>query len=239
MTFDPNNPPKPLTLDAASGKVHGGGVAWGYANPFPVPNGTPGGGASKMRGVVMHTEVGYDHTVVEEFEDPHFQASAFFSVRVDGHIEQYGPIGKNWMAWAQVDGNPRWYSIEHEDKANPLNPLTDAQLTSSALLVEFLSRFAGFPLQVTNSPTGTGYGTHFMGGAAWGGHTCPDVSASHPVRSLQRAEIIRRAKIIRNGGPLGTVQAVKGGEWTRLHGTNAEIKLPDFMHANVRVRKAD
>ncbi len=110
-------------------------------------------------------------------------------------MRQFGPIGKGWIAWAQMAGNAAWYSIEHADDGNPGNPLTDAQLTASAQLVEVLSRFAGFPLQVTDSVSGTGYGTHVMGGAAWGGHTCPGPGP----RAGQRQEIITRAKAIRAG----------------------------------------
>jgi nucleoside phosphorylase len=63
--------------------------------------------------------------------------------------------------------------------------------------VELLSRFAGFPLQVTDIVTGTGYGVHSMGGKAWGDHTCPDLPPNH-VRSHQRPAIIALAKQIRN-----------------------------------------
>lgn len=72
---------------------------------------------------------------------------------------------------------------------------TDAQLTASAQLVEVLSRFAGFPLQVTDSVEVKGYGTHVMGGDAWGGHTCPGPGP----RAGQRYEIISRAEAIRAG----------------------------------------
>ena len=94
-------------------------------------------------------------------------------------------------------GNLAWYSIEHADNRDPNNPLTDAQIAASAQLVELLSRFAGFPLQVTDSVTGKGYGVHSMGGKAWGDHTCPDLPPRH-VRSHQRPAIIALAKQIRN-----------------------------------------
>lgn len=194
-----NTVPARLRL-GSGGKILGqvtGGI--GYATPFPVPNGTVGGGSDNMLGVIMHTEVGYDHNVVAEFENPQSQASAFFSIRDDGHITQYGPIGYNWMAWAQVAGNPMYYSIEHEDQGNPKTPLNAAQIASSAQLVELLSAFAGFPLILANSPGEKGFGTHFMGGAAWGGHSCPDVPPK-PVRSLQRQDILNLAHDIRVQG---------------------------------------
>lgn len=175
------------------GRVRGN-ASISYNNPFPTHNGSWGSGA--IQGVVMHTEVGWDHAVVDEFNNLVSQASAHFSVRSDGHIHQYGPIGKGWIAWAQRAGNDTWYSIEHEDKGNPDIPLTDAQIQASAQLLECLSAYAGFPLREANSPSERGYGVHYMGGIAWGGHTCPDLPPK-AVRSHQRPAIIALAKTIR------------------------------------------
>jgi hypothetical protein len=167
-----------------------------YNSPFPCRNGSFGSGA--MNGVVMHTMVGNLPGTIATFNNPAVQASATFGIDQAGHIHQFGPVGLGWYAWAQVAGNREWYSIEHADDGNPVNPLTDAQLTASAQILECLSAFAGFPLQATDSINGKGYGVHFMGGGAWGGHTCPDVPG-HTVRSSQRGEIIKRAKAIREG----------------------------------------
>jgi hypothetical protein len=104
-----------------------------------------------------------------------------------------------WKAFAQVAGNSNYYSIEHADKANPDNPLTDAQLTASAQVVEALAVHGRFPLQEANHVGEEGYGVHFMGGQGWGGHTCLDLPPRR-VRSQQRAEILRRALAIRHGG---------------------------------------
>lgn len=175
-----------------------GPVSISYNDPFPTRNGRSGSGA--MMGVVMHTMVGDLPGTIELFNDPapggdpKKAVSAHFGIAQDGSVHQFGPIGKGWVAWAEVAGNDYWYSIEHADHGNPENPLTDAQLTASAQLVEVLSRFAGFPLQVSDSVEVKGYGTHAMGGPAWGGHPCPD-----PVRAGQRHEILKRAKAIRSG----------------------------------------
>jgi hypothetical protein len=147
----------------------------------------------------MHTMVGTLSSANAVFNDPHYQASAHFGIAEDGSCWQWGPIGKGWIAWHCASGNGAWYGVEHADNGNPNNPLTDAQLTASAQIVECLSAFAGFPLQEANSPSERGYGVHYMGGAAFGGHTCPDLPPNH-VRSAQRPEIIRRARAIR-GGP--------------------------------------
>jgi N-acetylmuramoyl-L-alanine amidase len=177
----------------ADGRVTGP-VQITYNDPFPTSNGSWGSGA--MMGVVMHTMVGnLQPTTVDLFNSSAAEVSAHFGIAQDGLVWQFGPIGKGWIAWAEMAGNHAWYSIEHADDGNTENPLTDAQLTASAQLVEVLSRFAGFPLQVTDSVQVKGYGTHVMGGAAWGGHTCPGPGP----RAGQRYQIISRAKAIRAG----------------------------------------
>jgi hypothetical protein len=170
-----------------------GPIAISYNNPFPTVNGSWGSGA--INGVVMHTMVGNLPGTIATFNNPANQVSTHFGIAQDGSVHQFGPIGKGWIAWAEVAGNDTWYSIEHADDGNTENPLTNAQLTASAQLVEVLSRFAGFGLRVTNSVDGTGYGTHVMGGAAWGGHTCPGPGP----RAGQRQEIIDMAKQVRTG----------------------------------------
>src|SRR5580700_8074273 len=164
-----------------------------YNTPFPCVNGRYGSGS--MQGVVMHTMVGDLPFAVARFNDPTAQVSAHFGIDQSGNIHQFGPIGKGWIAWAEMAGNEAWYSIEHADDGNPANPLTPAQITASAQIVECLSAFAGFPLQVSNSTSVKGYGWHGMGGEAWGGHfSCPG-----DVRKAQRGKIIALAAAIRAG----------------------------------------
>lgn len=168
-----------------------------YNHPFPCVNGTPGGGASRVRGVVMHTMVCNLDVCIRLFNDPNVQASAFFGVAQDGLVHQFGPLLKNWKAWAQSDGNAEWYSIEFADDKDPNNPLTERQLESGAQLVELLSRIGHFPLEITNDPNGTGFGVHNMGGQRWGGHTCPDMPPRR-VRSSQRGAILELAHRVRS-----------------------------------------
>jgi energy-converting hydrogenase Eha subunit A len=183
--------PGKLTVNTASGHVTGP-AALSYNDPFPTRNGSYGSGA--MMGVVMHTMVGDLPGTASWFNNPQSQASAHFGIAQSGEIWQFGPVGKGWIAWAQAEGNEAWYSVEHADDGNPANPLTSEQVTASAQLLECLSAFAGFPLQVSNSVTEKGYGWHGMGGAAWGGHpNCPG-----NVRKAQRTEIVALAAQIRS-----------------------------------------
>jgi hypothetical protein len=208
-----------LTVDAASGHVTGP-ASITYNEPFPCVNGSWGSGA--IQGVVMHTMVGNLPGTITVFNEPAFQASAHFGIDQQGNIHQFGPIGKGWIAWAEEAGNAAWYSIEHADDGDPANPLTGAQITASAQLLEVLSRFAGFPLQVTDSTTGTGYGTHVMGGAAWGGHTCPGPGP----RAGQRAQIVALAQAIRSGTIAPSVR-----EWTTA-GMSSLASLASQQHTD-------
>ena len=224
--------PGRLKVDKGSGHVLGA-TTISYNEPFPCVNGSWGSGA--MQGVVMHTMVGNLPGTIDVFNTPSYQASAHFGIDQQGHIHQFGPIGKGWIAWAQVAGNLTWYSIEHADNGDPNNPLTSAQIVSSAQLVEMLSTFAGFPLQVTDRVAGRGYGVHSMGGIAWGGHSCPDVSATHHVRSLQRQAIVDLAKEIRTGMVPTTTLNCPVGEWTPIPETHKAVQ-PETHAVVLKVR---
>jgi peptidoglycan hydrolase-like protein with peptidoglycan-binding domain len=152
-------------------------------------------------GLVMHTMVGNLPGTISVFNDPNFQASAHFGVSQSGLIHQFGSV-RDWKAWAEVAGNPDWYSAEFADGGDPNVPLTQDQINSGAQLLEALSRpdVGNFALQVSNDTGTEGLGVHFMGGAAWGGHTCPDLPPNR-VRSSQRPAIVALAKQIRAGAP--------------------------------------
>ena len=195
--------PGPGKLTAGpDGKIRGP-ASITYNSPFPCVNGDPGGMSVPhgIQGLVMHTMVGNLPGTVAVFNDPSRQASAHFGVDQAGNIRQFGSV-RGWKAWAQEAGNPHWYSCEFADDGNPDNPLTPAQITAGAQLLECLSApsVGNFPLQVTDSTSGEGLGVHFMGGAAWGGHTCPDLPPQH-VRSAQRPQIVALAMAIRSGAP--------------------------------------
>lgn len=185
-------PPR-LHIDS-SGRLRGQPGKITYNSPWPTVDGRPGGFGTAFGGVI-HTEVGFEHTVIHEFNDPASQASAFFSIGLGGHIHQYGPLGKDWEAWTQVGGNHNWRGVEHEDQGKPQTPFSDAQLWSSAQVFEAMSAFDGWPLKAVDNvldASARGVAFHSDGGAAWGGHDCPGT-----VRRGQRDELIRRALLIR------------------------------------------
>lgn len=212
--------PGRLHVDTATGHVTGPARIT-YNTPWPAPNGGWGGGT--INGVVMHTEAGNNPGTVAWFDNVAAQASADFCLAQDGTIVQMGPVGKGWVAWAEASGNRSWYSFEHADNGNPANPLTPAQITASAQLLECLSAFAGFPLQVSGSPSVKGYGWHGMGGQAWGGHVnCPG-----DVRKAQRGQVVALAMAIRQGAPAPVPPGVI--RWT-TEGTGTLAQLAAGQH---------
>lgn len=153
-----------------------------------------GKGFGDGRGVVLHTEAGFEAGTRATFLNPVAQVSAFFSVGQDGAITQYVPVGRGMAAWSQGAGNLLWRGVECEDRTDPATPLTAAQLAAVAQILEACSAFDGFPLVITDDPlNGRGLITHGDGGAAWGNHPgCPG-----PVRRAQRPAILALARAIR------------------------------------------
>ncbi len=125
-------------------------------------------------------------------------------VAKDGRGEQYAELtGKSW---AQGAGNPLYWAFETE--GYPTEPLTDAQIETLARWHNTL----GAADALAEAPGQRGIGTHYMGGSAWGGHTCPDPSPGAGPRSHQRGAIVARAQALR--GPLGGFGTGVGGSGT-------------------------
>ena len=114
-------------------------------------------------------------------------------VAKDGTSEQYTELINK--PWAQATGNPYYHAFEVEGYPN--EPYTAAQINTLAVWHNFL----GTDDALANSPGQRGIGVHYMGGTAWGGHTCPDPQAGAGPRSRQRQAIINRAIVLR-GAPL-------------------------------------
>jgi hypothetical protein len=168
---------------------------------WPCRNGDSGGMAvpSSVLGMLVHTMAGnLQPGTVAWFNNRASQASAHFGVSQTGEIWQFGPVN-GWKAWHAAEGNPRWFGCEFADDGQPSNPLTQAQITAGAQLLELLSRdnVGRFPMQISDSPGTEGLGWHGMGGAAFGGHlACPG-----DIRKAQRPQIIALAVAIRQDTP--------------------------------------
>lgn len=154
----------------------------------PVPNESSGGMRAPILGLVLHIEQGAEDSANNWFHNPGAQASAHFGNPKSGPIQQW--VDTADMAWAEVNGNPRWYSVEHEGFSG--EALTASQVENDAQLYAWLHSNYAVPLVVSDDPNKAGLGWHGMGGASWGGHyNCP----GDPIKS-QRAAILARAEVI-------------------------------------------
>jgi len=154
----------------------------------PVSNKTPNGIQRPLMGLVLHIEQGSESSANNWFHNIKAQASAHFGNPKVGTLDQW--VDTNDMAWAEMAGNPRWISVEHEGFSG--ESLTATQLENDAQLLAWLHQTEGIPLVITDSPDQPGLGWHGMGGVNWGNHlSCP----GEPIKA-QRAAIIARAKQI-------------------------------------------
>jgi N-acetylmuramoyl-L-alanine amidase len=166
-----------------------------HGGPLPTP---------AVKGVLEHTMVGnLRHT--DAMFTPRTENtgnSAHFGTAQDGTVIQWVQLGV--VAFHAFEANFHWYAVKNADNGDPNNPYTDAQLSRIAQILGLTSgpEYGRFALQVTGSPDQEGLGTHHMGGAAWGAHSCPDAGKRpNHTRSRALAEIVRRAMIIRQHGP--------------------------------------
>lgn len=171
------------------------------------PNRYDSGFVAPARGVVQHTEDGFEAGTFATFMNSANQVSAFFSIGEDGTAHQYLPVGRGYVAWAEKAGNPFWYSIECEDKKKPATtPMTDAQVTVFAQIYSALAEHDGFGYAVTDDTQhGRGLITHGDGKVAWGNH--PDCPGT--IRKAQRPEILARARAVRDGLDVWICQGAK------------------------------
>ena len=161
------------------------------------PNRYSSGFTEPARGLVQHTEDGFTAGTDATFMDSSAKVSAFFGVSESGAAQQFLPVGHGYVAWAEEAGNPYWRSCECEDKTKTGQPMTAAQITAFAQILEACSAYDHFPLQITDDPIhGHGLITHGDGGVDWGDHpNCPG-----DVRKAQRPQIIKLALSIRSEG---------------------------------------
>ena len=154
---------------------------WGDAVPF----------TSRPDGWMMHVPVMYGSlwSVFAGLKSPDRRFCHLW-IAQDGRAEQYGPFSR--ISWAAMAANPRFYSIEFEGM--PETPLTPAQIATAARF----HVWSGTADHVAMAPAEAGISAHYLGGAAWGGHSCPDPSpGGQGPRSHQRAAILAAARALR------------------------------------------
>jgi hypothetical protein len=159
-----------------------------------VPN--QGGAMGQILGLVLHIQQGSEAGTDAWFHNPALKVSAHFGNPKSGAPDQWVEVGT--VAWAEVDGNTNWISIENE--GNSGDSLSASQLENAAQLLAWLHGLYGVPLQISDNPAGgvPGLTGHGLGGAAWGGHTdCPGA----PILAQRPQIIARAAEILGNPAP--------------------------------------
>jgi len=158
-----------------------------WSGPLPTTNYEPGG-MGTVNGLVLHIEEGTEPGTDAWFHNPTSIVSAHFGNPKSGPLQQW--VDTDDMAYAEVNGNPNWISVEHE--GNSGDSLTASQIQNDAELLAWLFRQYGFTLQVCDDPSGQGVAGHVTGGAAWGNHLdCPGA----PIMA-QRQSIVDKAHTI-------------------------------------------
>jgi len=146
----------------------------------PTPN--HGGPMLEQRGLVEHIAEGTFEGTISWCKNPASQVSAHFVVARDGRIAQL--VDTDVTAWTQIEGNGHWLSVENEGFTP--NPLTNAQVEASAVILAKGHEVYGYPLTLATCPSDRGLGHHSMGaecGVNWGHSRCPGpaVKAQKPV----------------------------------------------------------
>lgn len=153
-----------------------------FANYLPISTNT-GGPMAQNIGLVVHVQVG-DNSLYGWFNNPNAQVSAHFWVSKTGTLEQYVPCDVE--AWAEVDGNSSYLSVETE--GYPTEPLTLPQMTTLARLIGWGNTAFGWPLAlVDHGGRGITTHAHYPSGVpdpAWGDHACPGTLRSEQLPAV-------------------------------------------------------
>jgi hypothetical protein len=149
----------------------------------PVPHHSPGM-VLPPRGLIPHLQMG-GNSLAGWFSNARSGVSSHLWVSRAGDLEQYVDLTEK--AWAQAAGNPYWISCECEG-ATEAEDYTPAQIARLGEIYRWGMAIYGWPPTITDDPGGRGLGTHRMGGAAWGGHSCPG-----DLRASRRRDILAAA----------------------------------------------
>lgn len=190
------------------------------------------------KGIVLHHMEGTESGTNGWFHNPQAQASADFGIGKDGRVEQYVKLDSE-IAWAQVQGNPYWISVELEGYHT--DDVTPAQVEAVAQLYAWTVHEYGVPFQQSNDPVTHGLGWHGMGGADWGSHfDCPgEQTKAARMRILARAQAIYNADY-KGVGPFGRPPAGlenpvwwQGAEKPAVDGWHTASKVPGTTRGRV------
>ena len=155
----------------------------------PVAN-TSGAMVLPTRGLIAHVQQG-NGSLYTLFDTPSSEVSSHLWLSKGGAFEQY--VDLDDKAWAEAAGNPYWISVECE--GFDTEDYTALQLQRLGELYAWGMAQFGWPAEITDSVNGYGLGTHRMGGAAWGGHSCPG-----DIRANRRGAILAAAVATHGGG---------------------------------------
>jgi hypothetical protein len=123
------------------------------------------------------------------------QVTPNIQVNNDGTGFQMLPL--NWEPWTQRDGNGWGFSIECQGIPN--EPMPVPMVRTIAHIMYDANKLLQIPFVLTDDVNKPGFGVHYMGGAAWGGHPCPG-----PLRAAQRVTILNLAKVWNQPVPIVT-----------------------------------
>lgn len=162
----------------------------------------PGGDRARLRikgrGICDHVAASEAASLFNYFNEPGNPCSHFY-VRRSGIVEQY--VDTDWVAPANLEGNPTLLSIETQGGATELTvdiePWEPAALDALIQLHIWLQKIDGFPIQeMPNSlSTSKGVGYHrlgidpwrVLGGELWSrstGKLCPGLEKIRQIRTV-------------------------------------------------------
>ncbi|MCK9928816.1 N-acetylmuramoyl-L-alanine amidase [Frankia sp. Mgl5] len=146
-------------------------------------NHSDGGMTVPTRGLIPHVQMG-TAPLFGWFSNPAAGVSSHLWLSTAGDFDQYVEFDNK--AWAQAAGNSQWISVECA--GTDADNYTAIQVQRLGELFAWGMRVFGWRAQITDRTDGYGLGTHRMGGAAWGGHSCPG-----DIRANRRGDILAAA----------------------------------------------
>lgn len=143
---------------------------WSRATYLGPPDSNWAGSMVEYRGLVEHIAQGSYQGTISWQKNPVSDVSSHFVIDYDGTCAQL--LDTSLTAWTQSAGNGHWVSAELAGFNTGV--YTPEQQETLSQLYAWLHTTHGVMLQLTDSPSGRGWGWHGMGGTAWGNHPdCP------------------------------------------------------------------